>query len=254
MDDAGGQQLDPRGLRGGDELGLLANVLSDFLQRINEDAKRERLRVEQERALWHAIGHEIMAPLQSLSALHESPDDPSVRYVHRMRQAVRVLYGSASPSEAFLSASMQMKPLDIRAFLRSIADNAVHAGIAQVEFDATSAAVIVKADEYSLEDVVTHVLSNADRYRIARTPIRISLRERNQNAEVRIHNQGSRISAPMLHRIFDYGVSDSDCAGASSHRGQGLFVAHTYMAKMGGTIEAANVEDGVEFVLRLAVA
>jgi signal transduction histidine kinase len=254
VDDAGEQQLDLHGLRGGDELGLLADVLADFLHRINEDAKRERLRLEQERSLWHAVGHEIMAPLQSLSALHQCADDPSLRYVHRMRQAVRVLYGCASPSDAFLSAALQMKPLDIRAFLQTVADNAAHAGIAQVEFDGTARPVIVRADEYSLEDVVTHVLSNADRYRTASTPIRISLREHNQSAEVHIYNRGSCINPPMLRRIFDYGVSDCEAGGNSSHRGQGLFVAQTYMAKMGGTIEAANVEDGVEFVLRLAVA
>ena len=35
------------------------------------------------------------------------------------------------------------------------------------------------------------------------------------------------------------------------YRGQGLFVARTYMAKMGGTISARNVEGGVSFLLTL---
>jgi hypothetical protein len=47
----------------------------------------------------------------------------------------------------------------------------------------------------------------------------------------------------------------SEAAGTgdatASHRGQGLFVARTYMAKMGGTIAARNEADGVSFVLRL---
>jgi K+-sensing histidine kinase KdpD len=195
-----------------------------------------------------------MAPLQSLSALHDCADDPSLRYVNRMRQAVRVLYGSASPSDAFLSASLQMKTLDIQAFLRTVANNAAHAGIASVQFDGQPGALIVKADEYSLEDVVTHVLSNADRYRAAQTPIRMTLRAVAAAAEVRIHNCGPQISAATLGKVFEYGVSDADCSAAGSHRGQGLFVAKTYMAKMGGTIEAVNVDDGVEFVLKLAVA
>jgi two-component system OmpR family sensor kinase len=113
---------------------------------------------------------------------------------------------------------------------------------------------MVKADEYSLEDVVTHVLSNADRFRTRQTPIRMTLRREPDAAEVRIYNQGSRIEASMLERIFEYGVSDSDSVASGCHRGQGLFVARTYMAKMGGTIEAANIADGVHFVLRLAVA
>ena len=59
----------------------------------------------------------------------------------------------------------------------------------------------------------------------------------------------------MLGKIFEYGVSDADERDhRGTQRGQGLFVARTYMAKMGGTIDAVNVEDGVEFVLRLARA
>ena len=45
-----------------------------------------------------------------------------------------------------------------------------------------------------------------------------------------------------------------EAAGAresAPQRGQGLFVAKTYMAKMGGTIAARNADDGVWFVLTL---
>jgi K+-sensing histidine kinase KdpD len=224
------------------------------LQRVNDDAKREQLRIEQEKNMWHAVGHEIMAPLQSLTALHASPEDPSVRYVNRMRQAVRVLYGSASPSDAFQCAALQMQTLDVNAFLRTVADNAAHAGIHAVSFDGPAHSLIVKADEYSLEDVVTHVLSNADRHRSDATPIRMRLCAGPDSAEVRIHNLGSQIKPAMLGKIFEYGVSDSEGGEHGTHRGQGLFVARTYMAKMGGTIEAVNVDDGVEFVLRLALA
>jgi signal transduction histidine kinase len=252
---AEGPELDLQGLRGSDELGLLANVLSELLQRINEDAKRERIRVEQEKDMWHAIGHEIMAPLQSLAALHGTPDDPSQHYIQRMRQAVRVLYGSASPSEAILSAALQMQTLDLQAFLRTVAENAVHAGIEAVEFDGLQGPLIVKADEYSLEDVMTHILSNADRYRRRGTPIRVTLRNMGDTAEVRIHNVGPPIEPEIFGKIFEYGVSDEHASETQGHRGQGLFVAKTYMAKMGGTVEAANhVEDGVEFLLTLALA
>ena len=64
---------------------------------------------------------------------------------------------------------------------------------------------------------------------------------------------GPRIAEALLGRI-EYGVSDGADSGGGRSRGQGLFVAKTYMAKMGGTIEARNVADGVEFVLRVATA
>jgi signal transduction histidine kinase len=73
-------------------------------------------------------------------------------------------------------------------------------------------------------------------------------------AEVRICNHGPQISTGLLGRIFEYGVSDDASNHTDGRLGQGLFVARTYMAKMGGTIEALNVADGVEFVLKLATA
>lgn len=241
-------------LRGRDELGLLAGVLADLLQRVNEDVQREQIRADQEKDLWHAVGHEIMSPLQSLLALHARPEDPSRRYIERMQQAVRVLYGHASPSEAILSAALEVSTLDLEAFLRHVAGNAADVGIGGVEFEGEGTPLVVKADEHSLEDVITHVLSNAARHRLAGTPIRIRLRRAGAGAEVRIRNDGPPIDPRVIGRIFEYGVSGGSDAGSGASRGQGLFVAKTYMAKMGGTIEARNVDGGVEFVLSLVVA
>lgn len=252
--------LDVADLRGADELGLLAGTLGDLMQRVNDDVRREHLRVQQEKDQWHAVGHEIMSPLQSLMALHGSADDPSHRYIQRMQQAIKVLYGQASPTEAFEATTLGLQALDIAAFLRQVAENAPHAGIEQVVLDApaSEAPLWVRADEYALEDVVTHVLSNADRYRHAGTPIHLQLTPTEQGVEVRVHNQGPHVPADLLERVFDYGVSaESHLPGDTregSHRGQGLFVARTYMAKMGGTIRLANTPGGVTVSLGLLLA
>ena len=245
---------DFRDLRGHDELGLLAGVLADLLQRLNEDVKREQIRTEQEKDMWHAVGHEIRAPLQSLMALHPASTDPSRHYIERMQRAVRVLYGTASPGEAILSATLQVSTLDVYGFLTRLAANAGHAGIESVHFHGGPGPLVVKADEHSLEDVMTHVLSNADRYRPPGSPIDIELAEEAGSARIYIRNQGPPIDPLLLDKIFEYGVSDTAGAGADGSRGQGLFVAKTYMAKMGGTIEARNTAGGVDFVLTLGLA
>ena len=248
--------LDLSDLRGGDELGVLAGGLQDLLQRVNEDVRREHIRVAQEKDTWHAVGHEIMSPLQSLMVLHGSVDDPAHRYISRMQQAVRVLYGGASPSEAFESTALNVQTLDVNEFLSHIASNSAAAGIPDVIFAPAAQAVIVRADEYSLEDAVSHILRNAQRYRLAGTPIAITLAVSTTEgaapeAVVSISNQGPHIAFDMLGKIFEYGVSDQQDAAALGNRGQGLFVAKTYMAKMGGTITARNVGGGVCFELRL---
>ncbi len=113
---------------------------------------------------------------------------------------------------------------------------------------------MVRADEFPLEDVVTHVLTNADRYRVPGTPIRMGLSTTEASAHISIANQGPSIAPALLERVFEYGVSDpAQAAPAASgeHRGQGLFVVKTYLAKMGGTVAVRNLPDGVDFRLSL---
>ena len=242
-------------LRGKDELGSLAGALHDLLQRVNDDVQREQIRAEQEKDMWQAVGHEIMSPLQSLMVLHGAPDDPSARYIQRMQQAVRVLYGSASPSEAFQSTQVTLAPICLNEFLRHVADNAPAIGIENVQLrnDAASEAIYAEADEYSLEDVITHVLQNAQRFRPPGSPILVQLEATPSHANIAIANLGPAIDESLIDKIFEYGVSGSatENGTANASRGQGLYVAKTYMAKMGGTITASNTGEGVRFVLTL---
>ena len=244
-------QFDLSNLRSADELGVLASCLHDLLRRVKEDVEREEIRAEQEKERWHAVGHEIMSPLQSLMALHSASDSQSNRYINRMQQAIRVLYGSASPSEAFQSTVLQVSAIDIGEFLQNVASNAPLVGIGKVEFRSEESGVMVRADDYSLEDVVTHVLRNADRYRLPDTAIAIQLKTTEAAVTITIHNHGPNIAPELIDKIFEYGVSDQHDAAANGNRGQGLFVAKTYMAKMGGTITVQNVDDGVVFSLGL---
>ncbi len=243
-------------LRGKDELGTLAGALHDLLQRVNEDVQREQIRAEQEKDMLHAVGHEIVSPLQSLMVLHSQPNDPSARYVQRMQQAVRVLYGSASPSEALQSTQVNVAAINLNVFLKHVADNASAIDIPDVRFIAPEETVHASADEYSLEDVITHILQNAQRYRPAESEIAIALTATETQATITITNVGPGISDALIDKIFEYGVSGADTVvGGLPHagnRGQGLYVAKTYMAKMGGTITASNTADGVSFTLTLA--
>ena len=247
--------LDVSDLRGSDELGILAGGLADLLQRVKDDLQREQLRSQQERDMWHAVGHEIMSPLQSLMVLHSAPQDPSHRYVRRMQQAVHVLYGTASPAEALQAADVPQGQIDLDAFLQNVADNAHFAGLLDVRYDTgarSAGPIIVRADAFALEDVVTHILRNADRYRPVGSPITLTLTASESTACATVHNCGATIATELLEQIFDLGVSDPErpsIAHDDVHRGQGLFVAKTYMAKMGGTVTARNVSDGVAFTL-----
>jgi len=247
-------RFDLSDLRGRDELGVLASGIDDLRSRIADDLRRKRDRIKHEEDVLHAIGHEIRSPLQGLSAVVDKDDDRAQRYIQRMLQALKTLYGNASPAEALEQATIHDERVDVALFLRSVARNALGVGIAGVELAGADQPTWVRADEAGLEDAITHVLTNATRYRLPESPISISLSADESKAVISVHNRGPRIPEDMLDRIFSYGVSDSSSTAAEGHRGQGLFVAKTYMVKMGGTISAANVGDGVTFQLRLPMA
>ncbi|SHH72759.1 HAMP domain-containing sensor histidine kinase [Massilia sp. CF038] len=244
-------EFDVSDLRGEDELGVLASCLHDLLRRVREDVERETIRAEQERDMWHAVGHEIMSPLQALMAMHAAGDEQSKRYLARMQQAIRVLYGSASPSEAFQASVIQVGELDLSAFLEHVAVNAPFSGIDKVRFAGSAGQVVARADAYCLEDVVTHVLKNAARYRTEGSAILLTLDATQTGATITIFNRGPRVDEELIGKVFEYGVSDQPDSGAAGNRGQGLFVAKIYMAKMGGTISLSNQPDGVAVVLSL---
>jgi hypothetical protein len=175
-------------------------------------------------------------------------DDPSARYISRMQQAVRVLYGQASPSEAFESTTLALERWTSTPSSATWRQCRLHRHRA-VEYAPLGKPLPVRADEHSLEDVVTHVLRNADRHRTpAHRSASRSLPTR-RACSCRCTTR-ARIPEDSLERIFEYGVSDAPDAAARAAAGRAVRRA-TYMSKMGGTIVARNEADGVAFVLTL---
>lgn len=245
------RSIDFSELKGRDELGVLATGLDDLLKRIADDVQRNAVRTQQERSTLRAIGHEIRGPLQSLSAVLANSEAGS-GYVRRMLKAVAALYGSASPSDGIQNAELDAERLDLAKYMDSAVKNAHHAGIGNVVYQGPTSGVEIRADESALEDAILHILQNANRYRPEGTVITVRLDANEAKASITIHNNGSHIPSDLLDRIFEYGVSDQREGNVENH-GQGLFVVSTYLSKMGGTVSAKNVSDGVSFVIEIPV-
>lgn len=238
-------------LKGKDEIGVLATGLDDLLTRVADDHQRNVIRNQNETSLLRAISHEIRSPLQSLSAILQDSEVGS-GYVRRMLKALAALYGSASPSDGIQSMEVDAERMDLAEYLRKATANAPHAGLENVVYKGPVSGIEIFADQSALETAVLHILQNADRYRPKGTFITVSLDCDEATACITIHNNGPHIPEELLERIFDYGVSEkSDASGEND--GQGLFVVATYLSKMGGTVRAKNLTDGVSFVIELPV-
>lgn len=254
-----------------DEIGSLAGAFNGLLDRLRsqqaqELATRERRAEELERKQLEEahrrasnlkiIGHEIRAPLQALMSLNQT-GSPSRRYIERIYSAVVNLFGGVAIDAAFDARPLKLERLDLSVFLHEIAANSPLGGIPQVQIDGPETGISVMAEPMALEDVITNILGNANRYRPEGTPIIVRVSRDDNYAYAEVFNFGNPIPADMLNEIFDLHFSTkkeaADEAGRIDH-GIGLYVARSYVTKMSGEIRAENRPDGVAFVIDLPLA
>lgn len=137
-------------------------------------------------------------------------------------------------------------------FASEIANSAHLINIEKVTYFGPNDGIFCEIDNDATQDAVTNILSNADRFRIPNSIIEITLECSDTNVILSIANHGPLIRDSEIDHIFECGFSttpDEPDAGS----GIGLFAAKSYINKMGGTITATNLEDGVRFDIHFPV-
>ena len=200
------------------------------------------------------IGHEIRSPLHALRELHKDDVSLTRRYIERMTRAIQLLYGAASIEDAFASVEVTLEKVDAAQYVYSIARNSERAGIQNVQHSGPISGAYAMLDVAAFEDSVTHVLTNAKRYRSGPSAIRLSFEIVDRFGVVGIANEGPTIPEHMLERIFDYGVSLDPESGLPENHGQGLFMARRYLRTMDASIRAKNMIGGVLFEIIFPLA
>jgi len=120
-----GLHLDLEDLRGSDELGLLAGVLADLLQRVEmRMPSASRFVPNRKKTCGTRSGHESWRHYNARVALHSMRADPSQRYIERSAQAgARALWRRLA-SEAILSPPCSCGRSTSSLSCQNVADNA----------------------------------------------------------------------------------------------------------------------------------
>lgn len=248
------------------EVGILSSSINRLLYETTIKTQRhheERLQVEEDKRRSEAeiikrrerslrtVGHEIRSPLQALLSLN-GEDSPSRRYLDRIHAAIKYLFSDAGPESSFDSRPIILEEIDLVEFLDMVSINAPLAGISNVVFASSIKKCLCMVDSSVLEDAITNILANANRYRPRESPINIALSTDYLSAKIRISNQGPRIPDEQLESIFElYFTTES--TGLLNH-GIGLYAARNYLSRMSGSVLAANFEYGVVFEIDLPVS
>ncbi len=112
-------------------------------------------------------------------------------------------------------------------------------------------------DPTGLKKILVNLISNAFKYSDEAGEIRISATTENESLIIRVYNSGKGISETDLKTIFDRYRILGDLEGnnytqTTSRNGLGLFICHSIVQSLHGTIEVRSEEGRfAEFIVRL---
>ena len=126
----------------------------------------------------------------------------------------------------------------------------------KVEISCPEEALFVSVDAMLIEQVLLNLMDNAVKHGQTTTQIRLSARERDNMAVIRVEDNGKGISPELFENIFTLSGEEMIMGSDSSRfMGIGLMVCKTIVSAHGGTIEAKNLPSGgavFEFTLPTA--
>ena len=214
------------------------------------------------------LAHELRNPLTPLvgamQLIEMQPDD--VEQVKRLRQMMgRQLELLVRLIDDLLDVSrISRGKLNLRrecVRLRDVIDSALDVGRPMIDSAKHRLTVrlperplLVDGDKVRLAQVVSNLLTNAAKYTLEGGQIELDVSEDDQQAIIRVRDNGVGIPPEMLPRIFDlFTQVDSSTTRSHGGLGIGLTIAKTLVEMHGGSISASSrgAGCGSEFTVRL---
>jgi two-component system CheB/CheR fusion protein len=253
----------------------------DVLSRTQETLRRrvvELAAADQHKNEFLAIlAHELRNPLvplrNAVQILKMSPANADVgarardlieRQVAHMSRMVNDLLDAARAEHGQIK--LQKERLDLRAIVERAVDNMLpqfEARRQDVKINLPSKPVLLDGDATRLDQIITNLLSNANKYSGERGSIEVRVGSadlRNAGtpmAVFSVRDDGQGIEAELLPRLFNlFTQADRSLAHAQGGLGIGLSLVRTLTELHGGSVSAhsSGLNLGSEFVVRLPIA
>lgn len=233
-----------------DEIGDLARALEYLTRRLDE-----HIRLLESFAA--DVAHEFKNPLASIRTAGEmvaSSSDPveRERFVALMSKDVDRLERLVSGVRelARIDGQLESEPLetvDLHQLVEEVVD-----GLRFSTPAATAIAIsrlgdrpaFVRGSKERLVQVIENLLTNALSFSESGRPVRITIHADDAACRVRVEDEGPGIPDGHLERVFDRFFSYRPGGRRRDHIGLGLAIARAIVTGYGGTIRAANREQG----------
>ena len=247
------------GVRRGDEIGDVARAFQDLTRRLNTH-------ITVLEGFAADVAHEFKNPLGGIRVAAETIEASAdagernrfagliVRDVTRLERLVSSLRDLARVDQRLEDRGDRR--INLTEMVRSVADRTQALGNQGVRVEVDSLdRCFVGGDPESLDQAFENVLANAVSFAPAGTVVDVRISGAGDACCVTVGDRGPGLPEAHLKRVFDRFFSYRPNDGPRDHLGLGLAIAKRVVEGHGGTITAANRQDGgARFELRLPMA
>ena len=262
---------EPVPVDGPSEVQALGHALAAMAREIDKLVRREQAaRLEAESAnrskdhFLATLSHELRTPLSAIFGwtrmLHGGTDDPArvdraTAAIERSAESLRRLVDDLLDVSRIISGRLRLVPAPIR--LANVVDGALDAVRPQatdrgvrLETDLSSEDVVILGDQQRLQQVVWNLLWNAIKFTPEGGTVRLSVRQIDDHAEVRVDDTGAGIAPESLPHIFGwFQQAEAGERAVDAGLGVGLALVKQIVELHGGQVfaDSRGVGQGATF-------
>jgi len=231
---------------------------------LNRSLDEQREEVERQRRFIAMLSHEVRTPLtvmdgQAYRIVKRSGtmarEDIAARArkirdaAARIDRIIATILTSTSVDRNDVAADF--RPLDLKALLREVIQNATDSGAASVAADLEALPARIDGDQTLLFQIFENIVANAVKYSPQGTPITLRGDRRGSDAVVSVTDRGSGIGAADLPKLFMPYYRGGNSRGVPG-AGMGLYLVERFVAVHGGTVSVESRQgEGTTVTVRL---
>lgn len=237
--------------------------IDELIGSVNELSQQLENQQEIRNRLSSNLAHEIRTPLTTLKGNIEAMLDgvwevtpERLRHCHQEVDRIARLISDIDRINEIEShhKPLQLTDFDLAALARRIAAN--FAGLAQekgLEVQAEGEALMIRADEDKISQVITNLLANAIKFTPSGGTIQLDVRREGSQALFRINDTGAGIRPEDLDKVFErFYMAEPSRNSELGGKGIGLSIVKSLVQAHNGTITVDSVYGkGTTFTVRL---
>ncbi|HXB22834.1 MAG TPA: ATP-binding protein [Candidatus Solibacter sp.] len=248
------------------ELGNRKDELAELGREFDQMAERIEALIYSQKRLLADISHELRSPLARLSVALElarkngtEKSAPALDRIEQEGERLNKLVGQLLALTRLESGAEKITPetVMLEELVQQVIDDAnfeakpLNKEVKAVQLEACR----VDGSPELLRSAIENVIRNAVRYTPTGGAVDVSLHWKLDTAELIVNDQGPGVPEADLKHIFEpfYRVSEAR-ERTSGGAGLGLSIADRTVRLHGGSIEAANSQDGLRVIIRLPLA